>query len=84
MMVCIPECLTPILSFNYPTSLHFSTVATVTLNVVKPMMFSGSLQVCADERLRFRLELAGAVMKAPNQQCVISVMTEDGSAVGEC
>ena len=82
-MVGIPVCLTPILSSNYyPTSLHFSTVATVTLNVVEPMMFSGSLQEFAG--LRFRLELAGAVMKGPNQQCVISVMTEDGSAVGEC
>ena len=47
-------------------------------------MFSGTLQECADEGLQFRLELVGAVTKGPNQQCVISVMTEDGSAVGEC
>ena len=47
-------------------------------------MFSGALQECADERFSFRLELAGAVTKGPNSVCTISVMTEDGSAMGEC
>ena len=56
----------------------------ITLNVVGPAMFQGVLQECADEGLWFRLDFDNNVTKGANQVCVISVMTEDGSAVGEC
>ena len=60
-----------------------SLVAEITLNAVEPVMFQGVLQECADEGLRFRLDFASDVRKGPNSECVISVMTEDGSAESE-
>ena len=56
----------------------------MTLNVVEPAMFQGVLQECANERLWFQLDFTNNMRKGASEQCVISVMTEDGSAVGEC
>ena len=38
---------------------------------------------CMDEQLCFDLNLATAVTKGPGRQCVITVQTADGSAVGQ-
>ena len=45
----------------------------------------GSVTTCVDEQLCFRLGFANdsTVRKAPGRECVITVQTADGSAVGQ-
>ena len=58
-------------------------VAVITLNVVEPPSFQGSLQECSNDALWFRLDFANSIRKGPGRECTIFVETEDGSAVGE-
>ena len=59
------------------------SAAQITLNFVDPPMSEGSVTECMDEQLCFRLNFATAVTKGPGRQCVITVQTADGSAVGQ-
>ena len=63
------------------------SAAQIALTFMEPPSMSelGSVTTCVDEQLCFRLGFANdsTVTKGPGRQCVITVQTVDGSAVGQ-